>query len=61
MSDERFAMSREVLASRRTKLKGEGYGNRPQKAEGLDEEEIEKLWEKGSLGEGFRPVYIIYW
>ena len=59
MNDERFSMSREVLASRRTKLKAEGYGNRPQKAEGLDEEEIEKLWENGALGENFRHFNII--
>ena len=50
MFHDAFEMSRDVLTSKRATLKKAGFGNRPNKAESFDEEEINLLWDKGALG-----------
>ena len=47
---ENFKICRSVLSSKRKNLKDLGKGNKPNKSEGLSEEDEEKLWEKGVLG-----------
>lgn len=51
VTSDLFAASREVLASRRKILKGEGKGNQPNKADSFTDEMIDMMWEKGVLGE----------
>lgn len=51
MKDEAFETSREVLQAKRKALKGDGKGNRPNKADYLDDDMINELWECKELGE----------
>lgn len=50
MTDQEFDTSREILASKRKVLKGNGLGNRPNRAEYLSPDMIEKMWENNVLG-----------
>lgn len=45
-----FATSRAVLPAKRKILKGQGLGNRPNKAADLTDLTIEKFWDSGELG-----------
>ena len=45
-----FETSKNVLESKWKELKQKGKGNRPHKAKGLSDEEIEMLWQSGCLG-----------
>ena len=38
------------LAARKQQLKAEGKGNRPHRADPLDENQVEKLWTTGAVG-----------
>lgn len=51
MQDKEFETSREVLQSKRKLLKGEGKGNKPNKADYLDNEMINELWDCKELGD----------
>ena len=46
-----FKMSRDVLSAKRKELKQKGLGNRPKRADPLSDEDEEKLWETGQLGD----------
>ena len=45
-----FLMARQMVASKRKQLKGKGLGNKPNRCEAFTEEEENKLWELGLLG-----------
>ncbi|XP_048258342.1 zinc finger MYM-type protein 2-like [Haliotis rufescens] len=45
-----FSRSREVLKGRKIELKKEGRGNLPRRADPIGDEEIEALWQSGSIG-----------
>ena len=50
-NDKEFAQSRATLESKRKQLRQKGKGRRPNKALGLSEEEMEKLWSTNQLGD----------
>ena len=50
MVDARFRTSREVMGSKKRKLKQLGKGNKPLRSDALSEEDEQKLWETGQLG-----------
>ena len=50
LQDKQFAKAREALASKRKQLRRIGRGQKPNKAAGLTDEEIQHLWEENQLG-----------
>ena len=50
LTDKEFQKSRDTLEAKRKELRRAGKGRRPNKALGLTEEEVEKLWNEGLLG-----------
>ena len=50
-NDKEFAKSRQTLESKRKQLRQQGKGQRPNKALGLDQNELEKLWSEKQLGD----------
>ena len=50
LKDSEFEDVRLALQSKRRELKSLGFGNRPNRAVGVDEEEERVLWQKGVLG-----------
>ena len=48
--DPQFEKSRKVLAARRKELTSMGYGNKPNAARNLEDEEIDVLYSKGCFG-----------
>ena len=50
--DETFNHSRRVLEAKRKELKGQGKGNKKNRAESLDPVEIRQLYDKQLLGSG---------
>jgi hypothetical protein len=50
LKDLVFEDTRKALSCRRQHLKNLGLGNRPNRAEGIEEEEEKVLWERGVLG-----------
>jgi len=50
LDSKEFELSRDVLMSRRKSLKKQGFGNRPNRADALSEEDERQLWAKGQLG-----------
>ncbi|KAK3732673.1 hypothetical protein QZH41_007979 [Actinostola sp. cb2023] len=50
LTDKEFEKSRASLEAKRKELRKDGKGRRPNKALGLTEEEVEKLWSEGLLG-----------
>ncbi|KAK3741660.1 hypothetical protein QZH41_005088 [Actinostola sp. cb2023] len=48
--DRSFVKSQEVLASKRKQLRKEGRGRKPNKALGLTETQLQKLWDENQLG-----------
>ena len=55
--DETFSHSRRVLEAKRKELKGQGKGNKKNKAEPLDSDDIQKMYEKQVLGAGMFGIY----
>ena len=49
-TDTEFEKSRKVLASKRKELTSNGYGNHPNAARVLEQEEIDELYRKGFFG-----------
>ena len=49
---EEFEHARQVLMAKRTSLKKEGKDNNPNKAQALQTEDLNILYEKGVLGAG---------
>ena len=49
--DKQFALTRDVLATKRKILKRAGHGNRPNKAAVLTDEQEELLWTTAALGD----------
>ena len=49
-TDTEFEKSRKVLASKRKELTSSGYGNHPNVARLLEQEEIDELYRKGFFG-----------
>ena len=49
--DSEFTSSREKLTAARKMLKNEGKGNRPLAAQPIEDSDIEKMWESGTLGD----------
>ena len=47
--DSEFNSLREKLKAARKMLKKEGKGNRPQAAQPIEDSDIEKMWESGTL------------
>ena len=57
VSSPLFVKSKTVLATRRKELKAKGKGNRPNKSSPLTENEEEKLWAWGQMGDhGPKPL-----
>lgn len=50
LKDIQFSKSRATLETKRKQLRLEGKGRRPNKALGLDKDEMEKLWSQKQLG-----------
>ncbi len=50
VNDDIFVTSRDVLQTIRKQLKSKGKGNKPNRAEPLDQNVIKKLWDSGQLG-----------
>ena len=55
--DETFSHSRRVLEAKRKELRGQGKGNKKNKTEPLDSDEIKKMYEKQVLGAGMFGIY----
>lgn len=55
---EAFSHSRRVLEAKRKDLKSQGKGNKKNRAEPLDSDEIQKLYEKQILGAGMYSINI---
>lgn len=51
LKDDEFWISRKCLKAKRTDLKKKGKGNKPNRADSLLEEEEDRLWESGALGD----------
>ena len=49
-TDTEFEKSRKVLASKRKELTSNSYGNHPNAARVLEQEEINELYQKGFFG-----------
>lgn len=49
-TNEKFALSRKVLESKKKELKRDGKGNLKNKAECLSQDQEELLWERGAMG-----------
>ena len=58
LTDRMFQRSRETLEAKRKELRRAGKGRRPNKALGLTEEEVEKLWATKQLG-SHSPVALL--
>jgi hypothetical protein len=49
VTGKEFEKSRKILEAKRKELKGNGLGNKPNKAEALTPDEEQKLWDSGEL------------
>ena len=50
LTDRQFAKAREALSCKRKQLRRAGKGQKPNKALGLSETQIQKLWDEKQLG-----------
>ena len=50
--DEKFSHSRRVLEAKRKSLKAHGKGNKKHRAEPLEKEDVQLMYEKNVLGNG---------
>ena len=51
LTDRQFSSAREALSSKRKQLRRAGKGQKPNKAAGLTEDEIQQLWTVKQLGD----------
>ena len=51
LTDKEFSKAREALSSKRKRLRRSGKGQKPNKAAGLCEADIQQLWEMKQLGD----------
>ena len=50
LTDRQFTKVREALSSKRKQLRRTGKGQKPNKALGLSETQVQKLWDEKQLG-----------